>query len=297
MSGELERRSSLLSPAKRALLERMQNGQPRSPLVDLRPGASGMPLFCVHPVSGSAYCYLELARMLDHGQTVYGLESPGLEGQAAPLRSLPALSQRYLDAIDRLGASEGCALLGWSMGGGIAFDMAQRLAASGSAPAVLVLIDALVPRPRELPPERDLVARFMRELLLVSGIAIPGVDATLDRQGPSCEPTQVFAEIEALGLAPPEIDAGFLARRYAVFRANVEALLNYGARGGYDGRCILITGTESPSPHAQWEAICSDLEIHEVAGDHHSIWTGQALRELGALVGRCLEPREAARWR
>ena len=89
----------------------------------------------------------------------------------------------------------------------------------------------------------------------------------------------------------------FLERRYRVFRANLEAYVGYGVEGGYDGRTVLIKGSRSPAASIQWPAVLSNAEIHTVAGDHHSIWNGDSLLALGAIVQRSLDLRPRAQWR
>ena len=251
----------------------------------------------MHPVSGSSYGYVELARLLDRAQPVYGIEAAGFDDEQAPIRSVPELASTYVSAIEDLHLSDGLCLLGWSVGGVIAFDMAQRLAAAGAAPHVLILIDAAVRQTVRMPPERDVLRRFLFELLQASALPMLELDSILARQPESAEAARVLTEVVAAGLTPPEMSGDFLERRYRVFRANMEAFVGYGVDGGYEGPSVLIRGSESPAASMPWEAVLRDLEIHTVAGDHHSIWKGESLLALGAIVRRCLERRPSAQCR
>ena len=49
-----------------------------SPLIDLGAEGPGLPLILVHPIGGGVLCYNALARCLDGGRSVLGLESDGL---------------------------------------------------------------------------------------------------------------------------------------------------------------------------------------------------------------------------
>src|SRR3954454_8858500 len=93
-------------------------------IVPLKPDGSATPLYCVHASSGSAYSYLELAQLLGADRPVYGIEAPGFDGDREPVRSLPALSAEYAETLREFQPDGNYLLLGWSLGGTIAFDMA-----------------------------------------------------------------------------------------------------------------------------------------------------------------------------
>ncbi|MFF1391175.1 amino acid adenylation domain-containing protein [Rhodococcus erythropolis] len=103
---------------------------------DLRP-----PLFCVHPVSGIAWCYVGLVGQLG-GRRVYGIQATGageLPGTVAELAS------GYVDAVRNVQPSGEYHLLGWSAGGTIALEMASQLEETGDLVGSVVMLDALLP--------------------------------------------------------------------------------------------------------------------------------------------------------
>lgn len=103
---------------------------------DLRP-----PLFCVHPVSGIAWCYVGLVGQLE-GRRVYGIQATGageLPGTVAELAS------GYVDAVRNVQPSGEYHLLGWSAGGTIALEMASQLEETGDLVGSVVMLDALLP--------------------------------------------------------------------------------------------------------------------------------------------------------
>jgi thioesterase domain-containing protein len=125
-------------------------------IVPLQPEGTAPPLFCVHASSGSAYSYLELARLLGADRPVYGIEAPGFDGDREPVRSLPALSAEYTGTLRTFRPDGDFLLLGWSLGGIIAFDMARRLTAAGARVRQVVMVDVSVPRVAELPSEKEI---------------------------------------------------------------------------------------------------------------------------------------------
>ena len=81
------------------LAEAIDGQQSRStglPLVEMRSGDRGRTLFLVHPAEGTVLGYALLAEQLPEGLAVYGLQAPGLEGEAEPLESVEDLAGHYL---------------------------------------------------------------------------------------------------------------------------------------------------------------------------------------------------------
>ena len=99
------------------------------------------PLFCIHPVSGMAWCYAEMAQHLD-GRRVYGVQASGpgeLPGTIA------ALAERYVHALRSIQPQGPYHLLGWSLGGTLAQEMAVQLTHSGAEVGSVVMLDTLPP--------------------------------------------------------------------------------------------------------------------------------------------------------
>ena len=262
-------------------------------LLPIRPTGTRPPLYCVHPVSGSAYVYAALASLAPD-MPIYGFEAPGFDDGRDPFTTLGGLSAEYARFLGQFRQDDPYCLLGYSMGGAIAFDMARRLAAAGREVPVVVIIDTAVPKRMALPPERAMLGRFVRDMMGVSGMTPIGVDSLLD--GPSqvgTTPT-VFEKIEQAGIFPPELDAEFLADRYGLFRAHIAALFDHEERGPYDGRVLLLKATGTPAESMNWASVASEVEEHTIPGDHYSIWTGDGLEAMLEILGRVLDSVKAA---
>jgi thioesterase domain-containing protein len=255
-------------------------------VVPLSPDGTATPLFCVHAGSGSAYPYLELARLLGPDRPVYGIEAPGFDGDREPVRSLPALSAEYAATLRELRSGGDVALLGWSLGGIIAFDTAARLSAAGVRVRPVVLVDVSVPWVAELPPEREIVRRFLHDLLAGLGTETAAADRIV--AGCSDDAGASFVAVERSGGLPPELDAELLADRYAVFRAHVEASYGFAVTEPYGGPVTHLIASESPRAAMRWGPVAPDLTERVVPGSHHSIWTGDGLRRLAELVRAAL---------
>lgn len=311
VTGEDERKASL-SANKRALLERLEvggvdraavlgpsgvldrsgtSGRAGSEvLVPLKTGGSGTALYCVHPASGSAYTYGQLGRSLAGAQAVYGIEAPGFgDDGRRPIASVEGLSAEYVEAVCRHRPAGTSCLLGWSMGGAVAFDMARRLRALGSPVPVLIVVDAPAPEVGELPPDRDLLRHFLCDLLGIADRTVPVLDPVLAGWREPDGSTALFQEIEQAGVLPPDLNARSLQRRFAVYRANMEAMSGYRPRYVHSGPITLIRASGSPPEYMRWDRLASDVHEYSVPGDHYSMWTGHGLARLSEIVQRCLD--------
>ncbi|MBM7459468.1 non-ribosomal peptide synthase/polyketide synthase [Rhodococcus coprophilus] len=133
-------------------------------LQPLREQGDLTPLFCVHPIVGLSWCYTALVPHLDPSLPVYGLQTP-LDDLPDSLEDLAA---RYVDEIRRVQGRGPYRLLGWSMGGVIAQEMAVQLQAAGDTVASLVMLDSFADTEfgtatggiDEMVPMGDLLAGF-----------------------------------------------------------------------------------------------------------------------------------------
>ncbi|HEY0640142.1 MAG TPA: alpha/beta fold hydrolase [Pseudonocardiaceae bacterium] len=260
-------------------------------LVPLAPGAPGTPLFCVHASSGSAYSYLGLAGLLGDDRPVYGIEAPGFDGHREPVRSLRALSAEYAETLREFRAGGEVLLLGWSLGGVIAFDTASRLVSTGVRVPRLVLVDVSMPHVAELPPEHEVLRRFLRELLAAAGAgpqALDAVDPVIAALPSDATAEAALDAAERSGVLPSELDAELLTDRYAVFRAHLEASYGFEPTDRYPGPVTHFMASASSHHAMDWRPVAPCLTEHEVPGTHHSIWTGDSLHHLATLVRAAL---------
>jgi acyl carrier protein len=94
-------------------------------LVTIQPHGTRLPLFCVHPAGGVVFPYYILGSALGRDQPLYGLQDPDLYAARPSVSSIDDLAARYVEAITRVQPTGPYSLLGWSVGGLIAYEMAQ----------------------------------------------------------------------------------------------------------------------------------------------------------------------------
>jgi amino acid adenylation domain-containing protein len=113
-----------------------------SPLVLLGMGDEHKsPLFCIHPVGGTLFCYYDLVKKMGEERPIYGLQAQGLDGKQQPLDRIEDMASCFIKSIQTVQQHGPYLLLGYSLGGVIAFEIARQLADLGQEIAFLGLLD------------------------------------------------------------------------------------------------------------------------------------------------------------
>jgi enterobactin synthetase component F len=125
-------------------------------ILPLRQGNGTPALFCVHPVAGMSWGYAGLTRHLSPGQSIYGLQSIGLV-DAMPL-SIEDMAVRYVEEMRKVQPRGPYMLVGWSLGGLVAHEIAAHLCRNGHEVRLLGMLDSYPFRFSEAMDEADVVA-------------------------------------------------------------------------------------------------------------------------------------------
>jgi amino acid adenylation domain-containing protein len=113
----------------------------RASVVPLKTEGTRPPLFLVHAGDRDVLGYVSLVRRLDADQPAYGVRDVG-ESLARPLAQIAA---EHVAAVRAQQPHGPYALLGWSFGGMVAYEMAVLLQAAGETVAFVGLLDSISP--------------------------------------------------------------------------------------------------------------------------------------------------------
>ena len=112
-----------------------------SSLVPLRAEGDKAPMFFVHGYGGDVYAFVHLVRAMEKGRPVYGLQAAESSGGIPPHETMEQMAAHYAREIRSLQPEGPYHLAGYSLGGWIAYAVAQELRQSGQEVALLVLFD------------------------------------------------------------------------------------------------------------------------------------------------------------
>lgn len=113
------------------------------PLVQLRAG-QGKPFFLMHSLAGNFLEMWAVLRALDTPRPVYGLQAKGLGPDQQPHMSVVDMAREYIGHMKLVQPQGPYSIGGYSLGGLIAYEMAQQLRRAGDSVELLTLIDTHV---------------------------------------------------------------------------------------------------------------------------------------------------------
>jgi amino acid adenylation domain-containing protein len=265
-------------------------------LVPIQSTGTRPPLFVVHGIGGEVLSFEGLARHLGPDQPFFAFQMNSSDSSA--LSTIESIAARYVDALLDFQPQGPYQLAGYSLGGIVAYGMAQQLLRRGHKVGFLALIDQR--RPNFLPgawrqPQR--IARFLRN--------VPRWlrdDFMQNRPGELFRRLRVRAGALARrilrlfqsGHAPPAPDvthffdiARIPAKYLEVLRSNYRALRSYVPQP-FPGKMFLFRARSQPLTPGDWhlpdmgwgQLPLGGLTAVEVPGTHCSIMREPGVQEL-----------------
>ncbi len=257
-----------------------------SPLVPLRTGGTGPAVFCVHPGGGNVLCYAELVKALDPDRPVYGLQAAGLEAGQQVADSIEAMARSYVKAIRQVEPDGPYLLVGWSLGGTVAFEMARQLVGAGSEVSDVVLLDAYVPVAQAAQPDDRYeriaaLARAENIDIQADEIRALGLEAAVARWVEL--PANRETHYARLGITQ--------LQRLLEFSLAIEEVNDRHVPGPYPGRVTLLRADGDDRLHPGstahgWEAWTDtdNLRVVPVPGHHNDLLREPALSAVAAAI-------------
>ena len=284
------------------LLEEQHDSGIWNSLVAIQTGGEKTPLYCVHPISGGVEYASKLAACLPADQPVYGLQAVGMNGKHTPLQTIPEMAAHYLTLVLGHQPDGPYCLSGYSVGGLIAYEMAQQLQASGKEVATLILFDTYPARSRFVTYDHiglEYIAQSWAKLML-------------DFSVPFGQRWQIFRSMKAMqGRFRQTLFSHLKSQARLLGKTNKVAAIQHDAwdkvlvalwqagrhyrQRPYPGKVVFIRASENIAKHLRksdfgWQQIVtSKVAVHEVLGDHFSLFKDQqSLDEIADVVQRHL---------
>lgn len=259
------------------------------PLLQLKQGV-GAPIFLAHGLGGTAMDFFQLVKYLQTQRPIYGMQAKGTDGVDEPFDRIEDLAGFYLDAIKELQAHGPYFLVGYSLGGLVMLEMAQRLMKDGEKVGLLAMLESY-PHPRflSLSQRVRLGTRLANQRASTVGrLSIRDALSYIIR--PSAR--RLYVSRDNNGGAPSQIPAG-AAHTPTMQRARelaYRALTRYRPHF-YNGSIKFVRAevvTDYPDePAAVWSNLAAKFHVETVPGDHLGI-LGTHFESLASVVSRYL---------
>jgi len=280
-----------------AFLRQNVSPTPPSSVVPLNTRGNLTPLFCVHPSGGMASCYVPLARALGTERPFYALQSTGIDAVSDRFACIEEMASAYVAEV-RTVQPEGPYLLGgWSLGGIIAFEMAQQLTARGDVVAILALFDSQPNvEPLQQPVTQDEVRQFaaVRMLQYLAEVGIPeDVAAALTIE----QRIELFvSEARKLRRLPSDVDSDYALRILLTWTGNERAAQRY-APQLYSGRISLFKSSHTnfvDSAYGWRRFAAGGVDVYSLPVRHDKFMDESHAKELAAVLNECLDVTASA---
>ena len=254
----------------------VQAVDPWAPLVHIREGDPSLPaLFFAHAIGGNVLNYRKLATQMSTDMAVYGLQALGLDGCTRPLDRIEDMARRYVAEIRKVQPNGPYYLAGGSMGGMIAYEMAQQLTAADEEVAFLGLIDTSshfgnTLRERAAHPPSAWQRLRQRLLGLSPGQAVAALASMPGNRLAAWRSQRRVAALRRRGEPVPH------DLRYADLEAtHLCAYRNYVVRP-WPGKLTLFRAAEQDPRLGDdrclgWTGIAGEVEVFDIPGTHRGI--------------------------
>jgi thioesterase domain-containing protein len=241
------------------------------PILPMRPGAEGPPIFVAHGMGNTVLELSGLVGRISSRHRIYGMQARGVDGVDEPFASIEEMAQFHLDAIRQLQAHGPYFLIGYSLGGLVALEIAQRLRAAGEKIALLALVDSY--------PDKSQISATQRALL--------SIRLTKRRAWSLIRSTSGITRSQN----PGDIRAATQRVARGMRDSADLALRRYRPRF-YPGRINFVRAEISTyfpdDPIAVWAHLAEQFDVETVPGDHLGMLTTQC-ETLASVLSRFLD--------
>jgi acetoacetyl-CoA synthetase len=258
-------------------------------LTELKPGTTEPPLFVTHGIGGSVMDFFQVVKHIETSQPVYGVQSKGVNGVEEPFKRVEDMAQYFLEAIKERQPRGPYYLVGYSLGGLVMLELAQRLVAGGEKVGLLAMLEAYPHR--VFLPLREHLRLILRRAKRHSKILI--------RLSPKEAVSYLLHPAERVAFVPRNenprraglpLEAWITPSMQRMRDHAYFGLRNYKPHY-YPGKVKFIraeTVTEFPdNPAAVWARLTKEFEVATVAGDHLEIMNTH-FKSVGTVLSRYL---------
>jgi len=253
-------------------------------IMPMRVGGDGPILFFAPPMIGLNWVHLTLLPYIDARYPLYGLQARGLRRPEPLPATMEEMAQDYADQIRTVQPAGPYHLFGWSLGGNIAFAIAEELERRGERVGLLVILDSSVAEAdiNAIPPNNE--PWFIYNLILAQFGYVPALAP--DDPDPDARMLELVRRRPGLGLNDwPEARVHALQR---VIRNNIIVACTH-RPGRVHCPMLFFSATQNPPELPKkietWQQfIDGPIEAIELDCDHRLMLLPEPAARIGAAL-------------
>jgi acetoacetyl-CoA synthetase len=223
------------------------------------------PVFLIHGLGGTALDFFELVKHLQTERAVYGTQAKGSDGLDKPAERIEEAASYFLQGIRKVQPRGAYTLIGYSLGGLVALEIARQMQLARDTVALLCMIESY-PAIERVPLRQRLAINWRVGRMRIMEKARGEANDTKGRDNYLTPEMQRVKECDYI------------------------ALEKYQPKS-YKGKVHFVKAQKSmhfpDDPESVWGKSIPQMEIETVSGDHHEVLRNHFV-ELAALLSRHL---------
>jgi len=282
-------RTLFYAPSVRSLSRQL--GRPDSAVevvpVEVLKEGTGIPLCCIHDGLGLSWSYRALGNYLDC--PIVGINQIPLDGEARP-ESIRGMAANYADRLQALYPTGPYKILGWSLGGVVAHELAIELRRRGCVVERLILLDDAFTANRVIPSDQAAdESAVLDHILRANRIDVPEQSAPLTYQHAA---ELIHRQVDGTEFPiPPRHLLEFMVQSVTANQLH----LGEHVPDVFDGDLVIFSAArdgheeDSSRSHSWRPYVAGDVTTYSVDCSHHEMLTTGSLSIYGAQLKRSLE--------
>lgn len=250
-------------------------------VIKLKEGSLNSPYFFIHQISGYCFRYIQLANSIENDQAIFGIQIANPSGDT---NNLKIMASNYIKEIRKIIGSGDINLVGHSLGGNIAFEMALQLKDSDLNVNFLGIIDSHISPFKNKISEIELFKEYVERFNLSEKDV--NLFLTLSKK-------EKVEEILKLGIKQNQFSPDLSLKRMSQM---IEAYLNLNnawyiyqmPKNRYNGNVHFFKAQLNPIDSTKgWDQLFTKkMKIHEFLCTHDSIMEGSVAKRVGEIINK-----------
>ena len=259
------------------------------------------PITFVHPAGGSIWSYSKLSKLLAEDRGIYAIQSVDLEGsEPVKSRSIQELAGIYVDELLKIHSNKPISLVGVSLGGVIAYEMAYQLERKHKRINLLTMIDTMPPMSKYISSWKKLVIKWNEEEILFlnfvreTGLNDQIVNQLVEEKKKENETdffSFAFDKVRQMKILNSEKQLDYLERMWQIYKVNAIAQKSYKLKKIMSNVLYLKAEMQVHKVEKKWIKFWSkqtsgDYQSQEITGNHFSIIEEPGVFQVAEMINK-----------